>query len=100
MKRRGFFGGLAVLLAAPSVLVRKQKTEKHWVCANCGEELPKPLGVDVHQYPGKPHSFLKGLGSGPTSIEFHAEDGPKARIVGGPRECPFCACGLSYAVWK
>jgi len=39
MQRRGFFGGLAILLTAPSVMIRKQKTEKHWVCLSCGEPI-------------------------------------------------------------
>ncbi len=50
MKRRKFFGGLATLLAAPAVLAaaKPNKTEKHWVCLQCGEPTPPDLTTGLH----------------------------------------------------
>ena len=79
MKRRGFFGGLVVLAAAPlAVLAQRQKTEKHWVCVPCG----KPLG--------DPHKMELGM-----------LEGKLTPIYGDTKySCPECGSLVACTVWR
>lgn len=82
MKRRGFFGALATLLTAPvAVTAKPDKTEKHWICLNCGE----PLGAVTFS---------------PESVVGHQTRSVAVAIRGEPRDCPNCGASICCTAWR